>query len=96
MHSADNKRKGDGSVREQNRPFCVYLLALRRQTIRVIIPANMITGSANMNIGHLPNVSVTSVELRMVRARHNENTWSPQRRRPFSSVFNLNILLTKA
>ena len=61
LHSADNKRKGDGSVREQNRP-------------RVIIPANMITGSANMNIGHFPNVSVTSVELSMVSVMHDVNT----------------------
>ena len=74
LHSADNKRKGDGSVREQNRPLCVYLFALIRQTIRVIIPANMITGSANMNIGHFPNVSVTSVELRMVSVMHDVNT----------------------
>ena len=60
------------------------------------IPARMSTGSANMNSGQVPIVSVTIVDESTVSVRHDANTWSPQRRKPFSSGLSLNILFAKA
>ena len=48
-------------------------------------PNTMITGSANMKMGLVPNVRVTRVEERMVRVMADVREWSPIRRSPRSS-----------
>ena len=55
--------------------------------MNAVIPIAMITSSANMNSGLVPNVSVTIVDESIVSTMLVFNMWSPSRRRPLLSGF---------
>ena len=67
-------------------PLFYFLWALTRQIMKAVMPIAIITSSANMKRGFVPNVSVTIVDDSMVSAMLEFNMWSPNSRRPLASA----------
>ena len=64
--------------------------------MKAVMPIAIITSSANMNRGFVPNVSVTIVDESMVSTMLEFNMWSPSRRRPLASALKNSVLAIAA
>ena len=64
--------------------------------MKAVMPMAIITGSANMKRGLVPNVRVTIVEEKMVSTMLVFNMCSPNRRKPLLSGFKNRILAIAA